>query len=62
VLGGLGYVAYGEYEQQRTTQPHPPTAGLLQHEHEPMKVVNRPGRTARPHRGDIPASIPARLQ
>jgi len=35
---------------------------LLQHEHEPMKVVNRPGRTARPHRGDIPASIPARLQ
>src|SRR5439155_20834267 len=62
VLGGLGYLAYGEYEQRRATMPHPPTAGLLQHEREPMKIVDRPGRTVGPRRGDIPASIPARLQ
>src|SRR5262245_22929811 len=62
VLGGLGYVAYGEYEQQRQTQPQQPVAGLLHHEREPMKVVDRPGRTVSPRRADIPASIPARLQ
>jgi membrane-bound metal-dependent hydrolase YbcI (DUF457 family) len=62
VLGGLVYVAYGEYEQQRMTQPHPQTAGLLQHEREAMKVADRPGRTTSPRRADIPASIPTRLQ
>jgi hypothetical protein len=62
VLGGLGYVAYDQYETQRQTQPHPATAGLLHHEREPMKVVDRPGRTTSPRRADIPASIPSRLQ
>jgi LexA-binding, inner membrane-associated putative hydrolase len=62
LLGGLGYLAYGEFQDQRSSLPHPATAGLLQHEREPMKFADRPGRTPGPRRAEVPASIPSRLQ
>jgi membrane-bound metal-dependent hydrolase YbcI (DUF457 family) len=62
VLAGLGYVAYGQYEQQRAASPQPAMAGLLHHEREAMKLVDRPGRTVGPRRADLPASIPSRMQ
>ena len=61
-LGGLGYLVYGEFQDQRSSFPHPATAGLLQHEREPMKLADRPGRTPGPRRADVPASIPSRPQ